>query len=394
MKIKYNFDEIINRENTNSVKYDLRKEIFGKADIAPMWVADMDFRTPDFVREAVVKKAGDSIYGYSLTENGFKESIVYWMKKRHGWDVNQDCIVYSPGIVPALNLSVLAFSSPKNEVIIQPPVYHPFFSAVRDHGRLLKENSLILNNSNYSIDFKDLKIKAKTAEMLLFCHPHNPVGRIWNKNELEELISVCKENNTIIISDEIHSDLILARKKHIPLLTLESSSEITIACYSASKTFNLAGLSTSYLIIPNPDLRSKFQSQINRLHIGMGNFFGTVAQQAAYYKGEEWLNDLLGYLRANLKFLKKYLEKNLPVIKVIETEATYLVWMDFRSLGLTVNELDELLINEAKIGLNSGAMFGKAGEGFQRINIAVPRKVLKNALENLSKAVNKYQINL
>ncbi len=385
--MKYNFDEIIERENTNSVKYDLRKEFFGKEDVLPMWVADMDFATPDFIRKAVIKRANHPVYGYTVRKDDFNNSIIQWMKKRHTWDVKKEWISFSPGIVPALNMCVLAFSQPGDKILIQPPVYFPFFRAVKDHDRILTENVLVNINNTYSIDFEDFEKKVKDSKIFILCHPHNPVGRLWTREELTQMVAICKKQKTLIISDEIHSDLILGNNKHIPLLTIPGAKEITISMYAPSKTFNLAGLSTAYLVTPEKKLKLKYDRILDNLHLGMGNIFGAEALVAAYNHGEEWLEELLEYLMQNIEYLNRFVSERIPGIKVIIPEATYLVWLDFRSLKMKDDELKEFIIKNAGLGLNHGPVFGSGGEGFQRINVATPRQKLEQGLINLEKAV-------
>jgi cystathionine beta-lyase len=388
--MKYNFDQIISRKNTNSVKFDMSKQFFGKEDILPMWVADMDFATPEFIRKAIIKRAEHEVYGYTFRGEGFFSSIINWMKKRHDWEVKKEWISFSPGIVPALNLSVLAFSKPGDGIIVQPPVYFPFFSAVQDHGRKILQNQLREIDGKYSIDFEDFEKKAQDAGLFLFCHPHNPVGKVWNKQELSRLVDICRQNKVMIISDEIHSDLMLNNNKHIPLLSIKGADKITISFFAPSKTFNLAGLSTSFAVCSNEVLKKRFEKQVDQLHIGMGNIFGAVALEAAYKEGEDWLNELLIYLADNLKFLEEFLSHRLPDIKVLIAEATYLIWLDFRNFKMNDEELKKFIINKAGIGLNDGPMFGVGGSGFQRINIALPRKKLEEALLKLEEAVKNY----
>jgi len=388
---KYNFDKIIPRENTACVKYDLRKEFFGTSSIMPLWVADMDFETPDFVREAVMKRAAHPIYGYTFRTESFSQSIINWMKKRHGWEIQKDWVSFSPGVVPALNMAVLAFSNPGEKVMVQPPVYFPFFTAVKNHGRELVYNQLKEYNGNYEMDFEDLekRIDEKTR-ILLLCHPHNPVGRLWSKQELETLVEICARKNVLIVSDEIHSDLMLNGNVHVPLATLsQKASEISLTCIAPSKTFNLAGLGTSALIIPNQDHRKKYEKILDDLHVGMGNLFGIVSLEAAYNEGEEWLEQLLVYLSENFKVLNKFFLSRIPEVKVIQAEATYLIWLDFRELGLKGKALKEFIIEKAGLGLNDGPSFGPGGDGFQRINIALHRAKLMDALEKLENAVNR-----
>ncbi|MCK4920403.1 MAG: PatB family C-S lyase [Bacteroidales bacterium] len=385
--MKYDFDKHIDRENTNSVKYDIREEYFGKKDVLPLWVADMDFETPEFIREAVIKRAKHPIYGYTLRGDSFYSSIIDWMRKRHDWKVEKDWISFAPGIVPAINMAVLSFTKPGEKILIQPPVYHPFFYAIKDHKREILENNLVYEKGKYTIDYKDFEEKAKEAKVFILCHPHNPVGRLWNKEELTQLLKICRRHEVMIFSDEIHSDLILGENPHIPLLSLEEEPTNIISFYAPSKTFNLAGLSTSFLIIPNKKIKIIYEELLNSLHVNMGNIFGAVALEKAYEEGEEWLEQLLDYLKSNLKFLKDFIEKNIPEIKVINPEATYLVWLDFNQLNICDEDLRKFIIEKAEIGLNDGPGFGKAGSGFQRINIALPQLILEQALKKLEKAI-------
>jgi cystathionine beta-lyase len=389
--MSYNFDKITPRENTDSVKYDLRKEYFGKEDVLPMWVADMDFETPDFIREAIIARARHPIYGYTVRKYDFYESIINWMEKRHSWVVKKDYISFSPGIVPALNMCVLAFTEPGDKILIQPPVYFPFFRAVKDHKRELLENVLVYKNGRYQINFNDFEEKAKQSKVFIFCHPHNPVGRLWNYEELSRIVEICKKHDVIILSDEIHSDLILGKNKHIPLLNIPGAEGITVSMYAPSKTFNLAGLSTSFLIIPEKELKLKYDRMIDNLHMGLGNIFGAEALKAAYQKGEGWLEEVLQYIESNIEYLESFLKEKIPEIVPIRPEATYLVWLDCRKLNMNDEEIKKFMINEAQLGLNHGPVFGKGGEGFQRINVACPRKILKDGLERLEKAIRNHR---
>ena len=388
--MKYNFDKIIPRENTACIKYDLRKEYFGDDAILPLWVADMDFETPDFIREAVMKRAAHPVYGYTFRTGAFSQSIIRWNQKRHNWPLQKEWISFSPGVVPSLNMAVLAFTKPGDQVVVQPPVYFPFFTAVKNHGRELIYNQLVEKNGLYKMDFEDLERKTgEKTRLLLLCHPHNPVGRLWSKTELETLVEICHRKNIIIVSDEIHSDLMLKGNKHVPLASLsQKAAGISLTCIAPSKTFNLAGLSTSALIIPNPDHKKAYEKMLDNLHIGMGNLFGTVALETAYNQGEEWIEQLLAYLNNNLSILNDFFKTRIPAVRVIQPEATYLVWLDFRELGLNKKELKEFIIRKAGIGLSDGPSFGPGGDSFQRINIALPTSVLITAIERLEKAIN------
>ncbi|MEA1986345.1 MAG: PatB family C-S lyase [Candidatus Marinimicrobia bacterium] len=385
----YNFNKIIDRKKTNSAKYEMTKAVFGTDDILPMWVADMDFETPDFIVNAIQKRTNHHLFGYSSKPDSFYDSIINWMKKRHNWNVKREWITSSPGVVPALNLSVLAFTNPNDKIIIQPPVYHLFASAVKDNNRTLINNQLKLENGKYEIDFDDLENKIKDdIKMLIFCNPHNPVGAVWNKKDLLRLGNLCLENDVLLVSDEIHSDLVFDQK-HIPIASL--SPEIannTITCMAPSKTFNLAGLSTSEIIISNEEIREKFNHLLHNLHIHYGNIFGNIALESAYTYGEEWLEQLLKYLKNNIDFLVEYFEKYIPKIKVIIPDATYLIWLDCRELNLSDDELKKFFIKDVKIGLNDGISFGPGGEGFQRINIAYPKSIIEKAVERIKNVMN------
>ena len=356
----YNFNEIIAREQTNCVKYDLRKMFFGTEDVLPMWVADMDFRTPDFIIDAIKSRLDHEILGYSIRGEAFNESIAGWMKKRHDWEIQQDWISFSPGVVPALNMLVLAFTKPGDKIIVQPPVYFPFFMAIENNDRQKVENQLKLENGRLCMDFQDLKKKARDAAMIFISHPHNPGGSVWTKEELAELAEICLKNNVLMVSDEIHSDLLFEGFKHVPLASLSDEIAMqTITCNAASKTFNLAGLATSYLIIPNKGLLDRYNRILNdELHINMGNLFGPIALNSAYQHGEGWLGQLLEY-----------------------------VWLDCRELRLTGDELKDFFINAAKVGFNDGRVFGTGGEGFMRMNVACPRPMVKEALGQIKDAV-------
>ena len=331
----YDFDEIIHREHTNCVKYDLRNEYFGKEDVIPMWVADMDFAVPPFVREALRKRAEHPVYGYTVLSDSYYRSIINWLEKKHHWKIQKEWISYSPGIVTALNLLVQAFSGPGDSVIVQPPVYFPFFNAVKTNNRKLVYNQLLEIDNRYFIDFDDLQKKAEEgARMLLLCSPHNPVGRTWTKEELERLGAWSLKYGVLIISDEIHADLVFEPFKHIPFAGMsEELSQNTISCIAPSKTFNLAGLSTSSVIISDKELRKKYSKTTERVHLS-NNIFGAIASEAAYTHGYEWLQQLMGYLQNNVNLVTRYFRDHLPEVKVTRPEATYLLWLDFRGLKI------------------------------------------------------------
>lgn len=389
----YNFDEITDRKNTSCIKWDYTKEFLGEADVLPMWVADMDFKTPDFISHEVKERANHEIYGYSMRPPGYYQSIVDWVKNRHDWEIEKDWIVFSPGVVPAVNLAVMAFTQPGDEIIVQPPVYFPFFNAVTDHNRKLVYNQLKLDNGHYSMNFDDLKRKITSqTKMIIISNPHNPVGRAWTEKELKELAEICIKNKILILSDEIHSDLVFKPNRHQVLANL--SDEIanhTLTMMAPSKTFNLAGMSTSSVIISNPELRSNFKGMLDKFHLGLGNIFGAVASEAAYTFGNDWLDHMLDYVKGNIDFVDEFLKNHLPQIKMIYPEATYMVWLDFSELNLSREELNNLLLRSAKLGLNDGEVFGPGGVGFQRMNLACPRSYVETAMKQMEDAIKRLQ---
>lgn len=385
----YDFDKHIERKGTNSVKYDLNKVIFGKEDLLPMWVADMDFEVPDFIREAIMERASHPVYGYTFRPERFFEVAAAWQSQKHGWDIGPEAFSFSPGIVPALNLLVMEFTEPGDKVVVQPPVYFPFFSAVTSHRRQLIRNQLSVQGGYYSMDFGLLEQQFRDgAKMLIICHPHNPVGRVWTRGELETLAELCVRYGVYVISDEIHSDLLLFGNRHIPFAALgEEVANLTFTCVAPSKTFNLAGLHTSVVITTSPELKKRYDRILDEVHVGGGNLFGQVAFQAAYEKGGPWLKQLITYLEGNFQYLSAFLEKEIPEVVLTPLEATYLAWLDFSFLKMGKKELKQFIIEEAGLGLNDGPMFGPGGEHHQRINIATNRKMLEKALGQLAHAV-------
>jgi cystathionine beta-lyase len=382
------FDKIIDRTNTECIKWDYNKENFGRDDILPMWIADMDFLSPSPVIDAIRKRAEHGIYGYTGRSASYYQSIINWMYKRHGWKIEKEWICHSPGVVTALNIAILSYTHPDDKILIQPPVYPPFFKSVQANHRQLETNPLKFADNEYVIDFVDLERKfANGIKLMILCNPHNPVGRVWTRDELTKISELCIKYNVILISDEIHSDIIYEGYKHTPVASIDSKMlKQSITCIAPSKTFNIAGLSTSAIIIPDKDLRYKFNDTLNRIGISGGNIFGITALETAYTYGEDWLNDLIVYLQQNINFLNNYLEQHLPKIKAVIPQGTYLVWLDFRELGLNHDELNDFLINNAKVGLNDGTMFGESGSGFQRMNIACPRAILLEGLNRIKKA--------
>jgi cystathionine beta-lyase len=384
--MKYNFDKIINRADTNCVKYDLRKEVFGNPDVIPMWVADMDFETPDFVREAVIKRAEHPVYGYHFKDEPYFQSIAGWLKRRHQWDVELEWMSFTPGVVCGFNMAVLAFTQPGDEIIIQPPVYPPFHHAVSGHGRKLVYNTLIDKGTGYEINYPQLAEQAKTAKMLILCNPHNPVGRCWTREELIQVGEICMKNDMLVISDEIHCDLVLPGYHHTPFATLnESFAQNSITFHAASKTFNLAGLATSTAIIPNETLRKTYIDYVETLEAHLGNIFGKVATETAMRCGDDWLGQLLDYVQGNIDYVSDFLARNLPKVKFHKPQATYMMWLDFNGYGFSEEELWRKMTQEAQLGCNRGKDFGEAGSGFFRINLACPRSTVEEAMRRLKK---------
>jgi cystathionine beta-lyase len=387
--MKYNFDEIVDRKGTSSMKYDYRKKLFGKSDVIPFWVADMDFKTPDFIIRALKTRLEHELIGYTRIPDGLKEVIIEWLLYYHQWEVHPEWITINPGVVPTLAFCVLAYTHPGDQIIVQPPIYFPFYYVIENNGRKIIHNPLHLNDGRYYMDFKDLRRKINSrTRMILLCNPHNPGGTVWKKEELIQLAEICEKHNILIVSDEIHSDLILYDHKHIPMASLDqNTANRTITCLSSSKTFNTAGLALSYTVISNPDLRSGLFNRLNDFHLSYGNTVGLVALDAAYRHGKTWLREMLQYLQGNIDWLDNYLKTELPVIKMIKPEGTYMVWLDFRELNIPQKELKHFLVHQAGIGMSDGILFGSEGEGFQRMNLACPRSLIIQGMTQLKKAL-------
>jgi cystathionine beta-lyase len=387
--MQYDLDKEIRRRGTDSVKYDLNSQQFGTDELIPMWVADMDFEVPDFIRNAVIDRAAHPVYGYTFRPRRFFEAAAAWLDRRHGWEISPDAISFSPGIVPALNLIVMAFTDPGDRIVVQPPVYFPFFSAVTNHKRELVFNQLLELNGEYRIDFDQLDEQfSQGVKMFFLCHPHNPVGRVWSRAELERLAGLCVKHRVLVISDEIHSDLMLFGHRHIPFASLGPDiAELTFTCIAPSKTFNLAGLYTSAVIASNLELKKGYDRILDAVHVGGGSLFGQVAFESAYTHGDAWLDQLISYLEKNYRILFDTLGEKVPGIKISPLQATYLVWLDLSFLGKDDQELRRFMVEEARLGLHDGIMFGPGGEKHQRLNIATPTKTLEKGLKQLSEAI-------
>lgn len=387
--MKYDFDEIINRKNTDSMKWssDYLAENFESGDAIPLWVADMDFRTAQPIIDALVARAQHGIYGYALAGDEFYDAIVNWQRRRNSWEISKDWILFSPGIVPALGHIVKTFCEPGDNVIIQSPVYYPFYGAIRGGGCNIVNNKLINNDGHYEIDFDDLESKAADAKMMILCSPHNPVGRVWTEADLVRICEICKRNGVLLIADEIHSDLIYKPHVHTPCGKIASESGIKhIVCTAPSKTFNLAGIQTSCIIVPNGEMRKKLSKTFYKADI-MPNVFALAAMTAAYNEGEEWLEQLLEYLKGNIDFIESYINENMPEVKFLKPEGTYLAWLDFSAYGWDKEKLKDVVMRKAGLALDDGYIFGDGGETCQRINFACPRSLLAEALERLSAVI-------
>lgn len=385
----YDFDRVIDRHNTNSIKWDFADSIFYVEDILPMWVADMDFRSPAPVIEAMKKAADHGIFGYSSFMRSYYEALKCWMKKRHNWDIEDDWVVFSPGVVPALHMLVKAFVRPGEQVIVQTPSYHPFFKAIEGNGCEILDNPLLMDGEQYVMDLDDLKKKlSPSTRMILFCNPHNPVSRVWREDEMRELGELCLKHEIIIVSDEIHQDIVYKGFRHVPFTSVSREfADRTIVCTGASKTFNLPGLQMSNIVISNPELRDRFCAELKSCGIGLPNIFGIVATEAAYRHGEAWLEEVLEYLQGNIRFLTDYIAERIPRLKVTQPQGTYLLWLDFKGLGISHDRLMDFVRKEAKVGLESGRTFRSKDDGFERMNIACSRSVLEEGLYRIESAV-------
>lgn len=388
--MKYNFDEIVDRQDTDCIRIEQCEEIFGTKNVIPLWIADMDFKTPDFIFEAINKRNEHPILGYSLIPKKFNSTFKNWVKKQHNWDIEEEWLGFLSGIVPGLAFAVQIYSEPGDDIIIQTPVYPPFTKVVVNNNRNLISNPIDVVNERFEMNFEDLerKITPKT-KMLILCNPHNPGGRMWEIETLKKLADICHKNNIVVISDEIHADMGLWGKKHIPFADVsEKAAEISVTFMAPSKSFNMPGVLTSVFIIPNPALRRKFNAFLMRNELINGNIYAYVATIAAYEKGDEWRKQMLEYIQGNINFLMDFFENNIPQIKPMKPEASFLVWLNCEELGLKHDEIPDFFVKKAGLGLNDGRTFGKGGENCMRLNIACPRSILEKALMQLKNAVD------
>lgn len=380
------FDSVIERKNTRSLKYDFAVSRGMPEDVLPLWVADMDFKTSSYIEDALVERAREGVFGYSEVQTPYFEIVRDWMVRHHDWQPKEDWLVKTPGVVTALAMAVKAYTEPGDAVLIQLPVYYPFSEVITDNGRRVVSNTLYRGEDNrYHIDFEDFERQIVEHKIKLFflCSPHNPVGRVWTAEELIRLGDICLAHGVIVVSDEIHHDFIFQGSHSVFAGLKKEYEEISIICTSPSKTFNLATMVMSNIFIPNRDLRKRFRKQLDAAGISQLGVMGLVACETAYSKGEEWYQAMISYVRGNIEFVRDYVEQNLPGVTMTEHEGTYLVWLDFSGTGLSVEALDNLIIHKAKLWLDSGKIFGECGSGFQRINVACPRSVLKEAMDRI-----------
>lgn len=387
----YNFDEVIERRGTNCVKFDLLKERFGNENLTPLWVADMDFRTPDFIVEAIKKRCEHELFGYTYAPDAYYDSIRGWVHYKHNWKIEKEWISYIPGIVKGIAFALECFTLPGDKVIIQPPVYHPFRIVPESMHREVVYNPLKLTDGRYEMDFDQLEsVIDEKCKALILCNPHNPGGVVWKKETLTKLADIASRRGLVVISDEIHAEMAYPQHTHHPFATVsEAAASCSLTFMAPSKTFNIAGIVTSYAIVPSDELRRRFYSFLEAGEFGDGTIFAYEATTAAYTFGAEWLQQMRMYIMENVRFVDEYLKSNLPKIKVYQPEASFLIWLDCRELGLNQEELVSLFRDKASLALNDGSMFGPGGEGHMRLNIGCPRSVLEIAMNALKKAIDK-----
>ena len=390
---KYDFDTYIDRIGTDCEKYEDMKSVFGTDQVIPLWIADMDFATADFIVEAMERRMKHPIFGYTFRPQCYFDAIRGWVYRHSGWDIDTSWIAFSPGVVAGVTFGMLSCTKEGDGVVIQPPVYHPFGNTIRYNHRTVLNNPLIQDpaTGEYRIDFDDLDQKLAQAKAFILCNPHNPTGRVFTREELLKIGELCKKHDVTIISDEIHCDFIFQPHEHIHIASLtEDLANRTITLIAPSKSFNVAGFSTAAAIIPNPERHAAYQAEVDKIHIENGNIFGSVALKTAYEQGDEWMRQLLEYLQDNVDFVYDFMTANIPSVHCYKPEATFLMWLDFRKWGMTQEELNRFLVQEAGLGLGDGAVYGIEGTGFQRLNIGTPRSVLQRAMNQLLEAVRKH----
>ena len=388
--MNYNFDEIIDRKNTNAVKLERCNSLFGTEDLLPLWVADMDFRTPDFILDAINNRLNHPILGYTMPPKSFYPSMQKWITEHHNWVVKKEWLGFLPGIVPGLAFAVQSLTESGDEIIVQSPVYYPFFNVIKNNHRVIVNNQLLEKDGKFVMDYDDLERKfSNKTKLIIFCNPHNPGGRVWSREELEKFAGICEKHKVTIISDEIHADMVLpGNGVHTPLATVsEWAKNNTVTFMAPTKVFNMPGLISSGYIIPNAELRHKFAEFLEASEMNAGNIFAYIAAIAAYEKGEIWRKQMLDYVKGNIDYISEFLNRNIPQIKPMIPEASFLVWLDCKGLGIETDELFDFFIKKAKLGLNKGTVFGPGGEYHLRLNVACPRSVLELAMKQLHLAV-------
>ena len=386
--MKYDFDAIIDRSGTDALKIDAVPAIWGRNDLLPLWVADMDFATPPFIIDELRHRLDHEILGYTMRTPRWVSSIVAWQQNRFGWNIQPEWLNFVPGIVPGIAMVVSCFTQPGDAILIQPPVYHPYFHVPQNLGRVVRENALNLVDGLYRIDFERFERDVRGCKLFLLCHPHNPGGRVWNEDELRRMAEICHREGVIVVADEIHADLTLPPYHHVPFAKVSTeAAECSITLMSPSKAFNMAGLTSSYSIISDETLREKFHRHLADSEFNLGHAFAFNSVAAAYSNGTEWLDQMLAYVQGNIDYMEQFLSVAMPKVGMIRPQASYLVFLDFRKLGLTQKELSELIVDKAHLAMNDGAMFGKEGEGFMRLNAASPRSVIAEAMRRLQAAI-------
>lgn len=385
----YDFDELIDRRHTDSVKWDGMKNVWGRDDLTAMWVADMDFRTPPFVMNALRQRLEHEVLGYAMPCEGWDTTICHWLQKRHQWEIRPDWLTFVPGIVRGQAFALLCFTNPGDRVLVMTPVYHPFFLVTERLKREAVRSPLDLRDGHYHINFDRLRHDLQGCKALVLCNPHNPGGRVWTVEELRRIADLCQESGTLVISDEIHADLTLPPYKHHPFATVsQAAASNSITFMAPSKTFNMPGVQSSFAIVPDDALRARFQQFMEAGEFSEGHLFAYIGCKAAFEHGEEWLEQLLAYIQGNIDFTEDYLRRHIPSISMIRPQASFLIFLDCRGLGLDQEALERLFADKARLALNTGTTFGEPGRGFMRLNIGCPRAALKQALDRLAEAVN------
>lgn len=389
---KYDFDRVVDRRGTDTYKYGKLSLLFGRDDLLPLWVADMDFETPEFITNALRERMNHSLFGYTMMPEGYWETIAEWIESHHGWKVEKEWMTFVPGIVKGIGFCVNVFVKPDEKVIVQPPVYHPFrLTPMGNHREVLYNPLIETEDGLYKMDFDGLKTliaNEPNCRMLILSNPHNPGGVVWDKDTLQTLAHICHENNIIVISDEIHCDMVLWGMKHIPFASVsEEAAECSITFGAPSKTFNIAGIVSSYAIVPNEKLRKPLYEWMSANELDWPSMFSPIATMAAFRHGEEWRREMVKYVEDNIRYVDEYLKANIPQIKAVRPQASFLVWLDCRGLNLDHDALLDLFVNKARLGLNDGEMFGKEGAGHMRLNVGTPRSVLRQALKQLKNAI-------